>query len=110
MMQERRNDLFKLAHHRLVALALRVNPGLLDEAREVVRVWKREDPHPSYVDDWDRLLSLPVEAVRREITRRTPEARRLRVSSPFPLTPSGVVDGKERERLWGMASQLATAP
>lgn len=109
MVQERRNDFFKLAHHRVVALALRDNPGLVDEAREVVRDWKTDDPHPHYVEEWERILSLSVLEVRREITRRTPEANRLRVSSPFPLTRTAVLGNEEKERLWGLATELATA-
>jgi hypothetical protein len=109
MMQERRNNLVKLAHHRVVALALRANPGLLDEAREVVRGWLRDPEHARFADEWYRLLSLPVADVRREITRRTPEAERLRVSSPFALTPTEVVRGEERGRLWGIATRLVTA-
>jgi hypothetical protein len=107
--QERKNNRFKLAHHRLVARALKNNPALLDEAREVVRAWKAEPRHPLFVEEWEGLLSYPLEEVRREITRRTPEADRLRVSSPFALTPTKVVSGGEVHRLRRMASRVASA-
>lgn len=109
MMQERKNDRFKLAHHRLVARALKDDPTLLDEAREVVRRWKSDGRTPSYVDAWAELLSRPVDEVRREITRRTPEAARLRVSSPFALTATRVIRGEEVGRLRRIASRPATA-
>ena len=110
MRQETRNNRFKLAHHRLVARALTDNPGLLDEAREVVRRWKRESPRATYVEAWDSLLSRSIEDVRREIVRRTPEAERLRVSSPFALTPTRVVSGEAVARLRRLASRAASAP
>ena len=108
--QERKNDRFKLAHHRLVARALKDNPALLDEAREVVRAWKRESRHPLFVKEWDRLLSQPVEQVRREITRRTSEADRLRSSSPFAVIPTKVVHGEAIHRLRRLTSRVVSAP
>lgn len=110
MMQERKNDLFKLAHHRVVARVLKTNPGLIVEAREVVDGWKRDPRHPYYVDAWDHLLSRSIDDVRREIVRRTPEAARLRTSSPFPLAATRVaLDDSSRGRLRDMATRLATA-
>ena len=109
MNQERKNDRFRLAHHRVVARALKSDPGLLDEAKEVVRRWKSAPRRPSYVNAWDRLLSRTVEEVRREITRRTPEADRLRVSSPFALTPTKVLRGGDIRRLRRTVSRPLSA-
>lgn len=109
MNRETVNDRFKLAHHRLVARALRDNPALLDEAREVVRGWKQNNGNPSYVEAWERLLSRPADEVRREITRRTPQATRLRISSPFALTPTRLLDRDSLARLRRVISQAPTA-
>jgi hypothetical protein len=108
MNKEGRNDRVKLAYHRMVARALNDNPGLLEEARAVVRAWMQDDPHPSYVDEWNVLLSLPLETVRREITRRTPTLTRLRISSPFYLTPTRVLSEADRLRLRRAISRPVT--
>jgi hypothetical protein len=108
MNKESRNDRFKLAHHRVVARALKHNPAILEEARAVVRAWKQDNPHPSYVDEWDDLLSRPLESVRRQITRRTPTLTRLRISSPFYLTPTRVLSEADRLRLRRTISAPAT--
>jgi len=107
--QEIRNDRFKLAHHRVVARALKSYPGLLDEARDVVRAWKQDFPRPFYVDEWDKLLARPIEEVRREIVRRSPHLNRLRISSPFALTPTKVMQGENLARLRRLSSRLAIA-
>jgi hypothetical protein len=94
------NNRRRCAHHRLVARALRDRPGLVDEARVVVRDWKRHPDHATFVEEWERLLSLPIEQLRREITRRTPEADRLRASSPFALIATRVMSTDQRTQLW----------
>ncbi len=90
----------RCAHHRLVARALRDRPDLVDEARVVVRDWKRRSNHVAVAEEWECLLSLPIEQLRREITRRTPDADRLRASSPFALTATRVVSADQRAQLW----------
>lgn len=109
MHQEQRNDRVKLAHHRLVARALARNPALLDEARAVVAAWQAEAGHPAYVDDWAALLARPASVVRREITRRSPEATRLRLSSPFALTPTKVMSAEQIDRLWKTVGRALSA-
>jgi len=109
MLQEQRNDRFKLAHHRLVARALSRNPALLDEARAVVAAWQADAGHAGYVDDWAALLAQPASIVRREITRRSPEATRLRLSSPFALTPTKVISGEQIVRLWKTVGRVPSA-
>jgi hypothetical protein len=107
MNRERINDRFKLAHHRLVARALKGNPGLLGEARDLVRIWRGAPRHASFVEDWQRLLSLPVRDVRREIVRRSPAAARLRATSPFPLIPTQILPEQAIARLWRLVSRAA---
>lgn len=108
MKAERKNDLTKRAYHRMVARALRRAPALMEEARAIVRVQKREQGF-AHADEWDRLLARPVEEVRVEITRRTPLATRLRIDSPFYLTPTRIVSDAQRLRLREIASRLASA-
>ena len=97
----RRSDLAKLAFHRLVARRLKYEPGILEEARDIVRGWKQEQERPTYVDQWDELLWRSVDEVRREIVRRTPDATRLRLSSPFYLTIKLSEDQRRRTRKIG---------
>lgn len=66
----------------------------------VVRGWKRFPNPAAFVVQWDRLLSRPIMELRREITRRTPDADRLRASSPFALIPTRVMSADQRIRLW----------
>ncbi len=72
----------------------------MEEARAIVRGWKQRPRRATFVDEWDRLLSLPIEDVRRKITRRTPDADRLRLSSPFALTKTRVMTADQRIKLW----------
>jgi hypothetical protein len=109
MNAERKNDLTKLAYHRMVARALRRVPVLMDEARAIVRAQKLQPVFPPHVDEWDALLARPVSEVCREITRRTPSATRLRIDSPFYLTPTRAVSDSQRLRLREIASRLVSA-
>ena len=109
MNAERKNDLTKRAYHRVVARALRRAPALMDEARAIVRAQKLDHAVAGSADEWDRLLSRPVHEVCREITRRTPAAVRLRIDSPFYLTPTRAVSEAQRLRLREIASRLASA-
>ncbi len=105
MKAERKNDLTKRAYHRMVARALRRMPALIEEARAVVRANKLAHG----ADEWDRLLSRPTNDVCVEITRRTPLATRLRIDSPFYVTPTRAVSEAQRLRLREIASRLASA-
>lgn len=102
MNQETINDRFKLAYHRVAARALRICPGLIDEAREVVEDWIRASgpQRPTYVDEWREILAQPTDAVRREIIRRTQRMTRLRISSPFPLMRTRLLSQDQRLALY----------
>ena len=105
MKAERKNDLTKRAYHRMVARALRHTPALLEEARAVVRA----DSLAHGADEWSRVLARSVDEVCVEITRRTPFATRLRIDSPFYVTPTRAVSEAQRLRLREIASRLASA-
>ena len=105
MNQEAKNDRFKLAHHRLVARALKLNPQLLEEAREIVGSWKSLPLRAKYVEAWEALLARPIDLVRRDITRRTSEIDRLRRSSPFAITATQVIATEDAARLRRLTSR-----
>jgi hypothetical protein len=109
MNKERRNDLAKRAYHRVVARALKISPGLLDEARALVRGWMQEAEPPRFVEEWHTLLARSASEVRREITRRSKAADRLRIDSPFFLTPTRIVSDDQRRELGRIASRLVSA-
>jgi len=90
MHREHANHRAKLAHHRLIARALKTRPDLVEEAREVVGSWRSGGRQAPYVAAWERVLAQPVDEVRRTIVQRDPEAELLRSSSPFALTPTQV--------------------
>jgi hypothetical protein len=106
MNQEHKNDLAKRAYHRLVARALAKSPGLVDEARALVRKQARERARAGFVDEWSALLSRTTSEIRREITRPTKEAARLRLDSPFYLIPTRIVSDEQRRKLREIASRL----
>ncbi|MCP5365224.1 MAG: GNAT family N-acetyltransferase [Hyphomicrobiales bacterium] len=90
-----------MAHHRIVARVVHSEPRVVDEARQVVASWIAADRSPpSFVSAWRRLVSAPKERLVEQIIRRTPEAERLRESSPFALIPSRLLTPRQVERLW----------
>lgn len=91
------NDLVKRFHHRLVARAIRRDPTLVEQARTVVQ---EREGEPRWVCDWREVLSLPVDDIRREITRPTEHMRWLRVDSPFASIGSGFSTVPQRRRIW----------
>lgn len=109
MNAERKNDLAKRAYHRLVARALRSSPELLDEARALVRAWRGAPLRTMVVDQWDALLDRPLSEVRAAITRRSRDADRLRIDSPFFVTQTRIVSEDQRRALRRIASRLASA-
>lgn len=91
------NDLVKRFHHRLVAREIGRDPTLVEQARAMLRQYENE---ARWVRDWRELLSLPVEDIRREITRPTEHMRWLRVDSPFAFTGSVFTTIPQRRCLW----------
>ena len=114
MNRETQNDRAKLILHRMVARRLAREPELVAQARLVLDRWKQAAPDhgwQGWLEEWDKLLALPVERVRREIVRRTETADRLRISSPFALVPGLMPkDVGLRKRIWRIAKRGTTAP
>lgn len=82
-----RIDDFSVAAHRLAVARLREQPARLNEAREVLRRWRRQAGGPShcepYWDEWDTLLQQGVEAVEETVCATTDHAATLRSVSPL---------------------------
>ena len=106
MNQEHINDRAKLIHHRLVARRLGSNPALAERAREVLEGWRRGRLYAAWMDEWAAMLRLPVTALRREVTRRSQGATRLRLTSPFAVIDGvSIKDPSLRRRLWRAAKR-----
>lgn len=70
--------------------------GSIEKARQNLAKLKRQHPRGAgnrWLEEWDKLLSGPIDAVLEALTSRTPRARELRQNSPF----AGVLTEAERE-------------
>lgn len=94
------NDRFKLACHRLVARRLRSDPDFLRHAQAIVDQWSSAADPADFVEDWRRLLALPVDELCRAIISRDEHIRWLRASSPFMAIGSKFLSEGDRRRLW----------
>ncbi len=91
-------DARSLALHALIARKIADDPGLLEVARRNLARWRARDPEraPDYLDEWSRILDKPADRVAGFITSLSPEAVRLRQSSPF----AGILTPAERKRIY----------
>ena len=97
-------ELQALAYHRLVAE--RLNEELVEQARRRVRRWRSEGRvHRHWIDEWERLLAMPVPRIAKTISADTTRARELRQTSPF----AGVLTEHERRLLAKAVEQRARA-
>ena len=87
-------ELQALAYHRLVAE--RLDEQLVEQARQRLQRWRTERRvDPRWVDEWERVLAMPLGRVKRALGADTTKARELRQTSPF----AGVLSEQERRRL-----------
>lgn len=87
-------DLQSLAYHRLVAE--RLDEHSVQRARQRLRKWIESGRiHPSWGEEWKRLLELPTDRIAKAIGADTIRARELRQTSPF----AGQLTEQERHRL-----------
>lgn len=87
-------ELRSLAYHR--AVAQRLNPEMVQEARHLLAEWVESDKIASeYAERWSAILSRPLPAIARAISRDDQLARDLRQNSPF----AGALTQPERRRL-----------
>jgi len=98
-----RIDQRSLALHRAVAEKLRTTPALVAIARENLERWAATAGRSSpYLDEWSRILDLPLEDMLRLIEDEGQRMTDLRQSSPF----AGVLDPKER---WAIYARFERA-
>lgn len=83
--QEVVNDTAKLIMHRLIARSLGRDPSLRERARVSLATMASHFPALSFGQEWDKLLRLPTNELRRRLVDRDPEMKRLRLSSPFVI-------------------------
>ena len=83
--QEVVNDTAKLIMHRLIARRLARDPLLVERAKVSHAKVSGRFPGWTLVREWDDLLALPPDRLRRLLTSRNPEMKRLRLSSPFVI-------------------------
>jgi hypothetical protein len=101
---ERVNDRAKLMIHRLLAHRIVSDPGIVDQARDMISRARAAGESYEYLDEWRDVLSRNPTDIRRIITERSDKMYRLRVSSPFALL-AGVEDPDLRRRIWRKARQ-----
>jgi hypothetical protein len=93
-----------LAYHRAVAERLEREPLLLERARARVRGWRAEGTLEAYREEWDRILAMPLDALKRAVVEDSEGARARRQASPF----AGTLEPRERWKLWrAVREQLA---
>jgi GNAT superfamily N-acetyltransferase len=108
MVEDGINNRLTLAHHRIVARALRSDPGLVDEARGVVDAWKAHSRDPPFVGSWESLLAGSTEALQQVMVADDVEAADLRRTSPFVLVSALILDHERVQKLWRIAAGHAT--
>lgn len=93
-------ELHSLAFHRLVAE--RLDATMIAQARRRLDRWEADDRVDArWVAEWRRVLSLPLEQVKRRISARSTRANELRQTSPF----AGSLNEQERVRLVGQVEE-----
>ena len=97
-------ELRSIAYHRAVAAKLRAEPGLVAAARERLDTWERSGAAALvYIARWRQKLALPIDELVAFLGEDDEEARELRQSTPF----AGVIDPRERWRLWREVAESA---
>jgi hypothetical protein len=90
----RQADLRALAYHR--AIAKRLSPAMIDAARQRLDRWRKDGRvHPRWADEWEQVLSQPLDQIARVIGEDSHSAADLRQSSPF----AGTLSDHERRQI-----------
>lgn len=86
-----------VAYHSAIAERLRVEPGILEHARQRVAGWlTREGGAPFYARKWAEVLAGEPAAVAAFLVEQSELATELRQSSPF----AGALTPQERWKIW----------
>ena len=97
-------ELQSLAYHRLVAE--RLDDQIVEQARRRLTRWRESRRVDSrWLDEWERVLAMPLAAIAKTIGADTVRARELRQTSPF----AGVLTEHERRRLARAVEERALA-
>ena len=103
----RRIDRRSLALHQAAAEKLRTHPELIEIARDNLRRWYptagRSQP---YLDEWSRILALPLEEVLALMQQDNERMTALRQSSPF----AGVLEPAERWAIYARFDRAKFEP
>lgn len=87
-------DLVSLLLHKLVAVRLRSNPGLIEKAKSNLRNWLRKTPNVAAWLEWEEILEAKsLNEVLAILVSESDEGQRLRSSSPF----AGIITAQERK-------------
>lgn len=91
-------DLRSLALHGAIASKLRTRPELVEQARANLLRWRvnADERVLPVLEEWRRLLELPIAELAGIITDWSEEAIRLRQSSPF----AGILKRSERKAIY----------
>ena len=91
-------DARSLAMHCVIAQKISDDPTLLNKAKANLQRWlaNSEAPEPTYLREWQEILTRPWPEIAELITSMSEHATRLRSSSPF----AGVLTPDERERIY----------
>ncbi|MCR9071838.1 MAG: hypothetical protein NXI18_08970 [Alphaproteobacteria bacterium] len=92
------NDRAKLLTHRIIARQIATDPDLIDRARRVLSEWRSMGHQYAVFDEWDRLLNLDPVQLRRQITERSENMTRLRISSPLGIASGLFVNDEALRR------------
>lgn len=96
-----------IAYHRAIAVKLRADAELLEQARQRVEHWlETEQVHPHYAEGWRELLDQPFEEIEQRLEDPAEEMRALRQCTPF----AGVLDPRERWRIWQETAERVGMP
>lgn len=92
-------ELRGLAYHR--AVASRLDPRVVRDSRVQLNRWRREGKiDERYAEQWDDVLSRPIDRIARVISQDSQTSRDLRQNSPF----TGVLSEPERRRVIEIAA------
>lgn len=91
-------DARSLALHCLVARRLPAEPELVARASDTLSRWKQQipDPVPAWFGEWEQVLRRTPRQIAAFLAEMSPNATRLRQSSPFSV----LVTPEERERVY----------
>lgn len=101
------NDATKLIMHRLISRRLAHDPALIDRAKKALQKIARRYAGRPFVEEWDKILSLPAPQVRAKLISRNSDMIRLRSSSPFVGVGIDFTDYDLRIRIGRAANRLA---